>query len=59
MQFPPSEIPDMTFMDAYHYADMVFSQNFEGINNTIPWTEDDKAMIGLTQKYGLARPIDS
>lgn len=33
MDIPPSEIPDMTFKDAYEYADLVFSQNFEGIDN--------------------------
>ena len=58
MNIPPAEIPDMTFKDAYYYADLVYSQNFEGINNTIEWTDNDKLMIGLTQKYGLARPID-
>jgi hypothetical protein len=46
-------------MDAYHYADLVFSQNFEGIDNEIEWTADELSMVGLTQKYGLARPIDS
>ena len=59
MEIPEAEIPDMTFMDAYHYADLVFSQRFEGINNTIEWTDDDVKMIGLTQKYGLSRPIDT
>ena len=41
MDLPDSEIPDMTFKDAYEYADLVYSQKFEGINNDIDWTDDD------------------
>lgn len=45
---PESAIDDMTFMDAYHYADLVFSQRFEGIEQSVEWTNDEIKMINYT-----------
>lgn len=59
MDLPDTEIPSMTFRDAYHYADLIFSQDFEGIDNDLDLTKEQNELIGLTQKFGLTRPIDS
>lgn len=56
---PESAIDDMTFMDAYHYADLVFSQRFEGLEVDFEWTDDEIKMVNYTQKIGLTYPIDS
>lgn len=31
----------MTFKDAYGYADLVFSQRFEGNEQVVDWTDED------------------
>lgn len=40
MDLPDTEIPSMTFRDAYHYADLIFSQDFEGIDNDLNLTKE-------------------
>jgi hypothetical protein len=48
----------MTFNEAYHYADLVFSQRFEGIKSKlVDWNETGILYVNQTQKYGLTRPI--
>jgi hypothetical protein len=37
---------NMTFNQAYHYADLVFSQQFEGIQSKkVNWTEDKDSIL--------------
>ena len=45
----------MKFNDAYKYADAVYSERFEGIEQTVDWTENDIYMVNNTQKYSLLR----
>jgi hypothetical protein len=47
----------MTFKDAYGYADLVFSQRFEGNEQVVDWTDEDLLEVDKTQKYGLIRPV--
>lgn len=47
----------MTFKDAYNYADVVFSHNFQGNKEFVKDFTGDFAKVNITQKYGLTRPL--
>jgi hypothetical protein len=58
MNLNQTQKDSMTFKNAYEYADLVFSQQFELIKTKkVEWTEQDILYINRTQKYGLTRPI--
>lgn len=47
----------MTYIDAYNYADAIYSQRFEGIPQKVNWTEEQIAMINMTQIWALLDPL--
>jgi len=47
---------NMTFSDAYVYADAIYSQRFEQIPQTVDWTPEQIALINTTQIYALLEP---
>ena len=57
MNLNESEEDKMTFKDAYGYADLVFSQRFEGNKQEVNWSDHDLLEVDQTQKYGLIRPV--
>mmetsp|Transcript_6187 Transcript_6187/g.10014 ORF Transcript_6187/g.10014 Transcript_6187/m.10014 type:complete len:212 (+) Transcript_6187:627-1262(+) len=51
------EEDDMTFFNAYNYADAIYSQRFEGLPQVVNWTDDQIYMINTTQIYALLNPF--
>lgn len=39
LDLPEEKVANMTFNDAYLYADAIFSQMFEGIPQKVDWTK--------------------
>lgn len=48
IEIPDEEMDGKTFKDAYKYADLVYSQHFEGIDNGLEWNDFNELRIGLT-----------
>ena len=52
-----TQVDDMTYHDAYQYADAVYSERFEGLITNTEWTPDQIGMVNTTQLYALTLPF--
>lgn len=51
------ETANMTYNDAYKYADAIFSQIFEGYSQKIAWNDTQLLYINTTQIWALMSPL--
>lgn len=55
LELTQEQTQQMTFHNAWRYADVVYSEMFEGIEQVVDWTPWQVLGIQYTQKYGLLK----